>query len=279
MPRAKANGIEIEYELTGNRNAAPLLLISGLGSQLVGWDDDFCLTLAGRGFQVIRFDNRDIGLSTKFEGEGLAYTLDDMADDAAGLLDALGIRAAHIAGASMGGFIAQLVALNHPERSLSLTSIFSGPSGEDQVRPTDEGLAILLAPPQPTREARIEQGLWARRASGGSLDPFDEEREHARIVRILDRSYYPPGYKRQFIALAAAPSRVDRLRSLKVPTLVIHGTDDIIIPLENGRIVAAAVPRARLVEIEGMGHVLPERVWPQVADEIARLARHAVQTC
>lgn len=292
VPRAKANGIELEYDTFGSRNSAPLLLIAGLGSQLTSWDDDFCTTLASRGFQVIRFDNRDIGLSTKFDHAGLAdigaavagnpqpaYTLDDMAADAAGLLGALGIPAAHIVGASMGGFIAQLLALNHPERVLTLTSIFSGPNGEDQVAPTDEGTAVLLLPPERTREAQIEQGVHVRKMLSGHLDPFDEEREFARAAKMVDRSYYPAGYGRQFVAILAAPSRVERLRSLRVPTLVIHGLDDILIPPENGRIVARAVPHARLLEIEGMGHVLPERVWLQVADEIARLAREAVSTC
>lgn len=276
VPRAKANGIELEYDVLGGTNAAPLLLIAGLGSQLTGWDDDFCATLAARGFQVIRFDNRDVGLSTKFEA---GYSLDDMAADAAGLLAALEIRAAHVVGASMGGFIAQLLALNHPERVLSLTSIFSGPNGDDQVPPTDKGTEILLLPAQPTREARIEQSIYVRKALAGSLDRLDEEREYARAARQVDRAYYPAGYARQLAAIVAAPSRIERLRSLRVPTLVIHGLDDILIPPENGRIVAAAVPGARLVEIEGMGHMLPERVWAMVAGEIASLARHAVETC
>lgn len=276
VPRATANGIELEYDTIGNPNAAPLLMISGLGSQLISWDERFCETLASRGFQVIRFDNRDSGLSTKFDHD---YTLDDMAADAVGLLDALQIPAAHVLGASMGGFIAQLVALNHPRRALTLTSIFSGPGGADEVVPTAQGLAVLLAPPQPTREARIEQALLGRRLTSGRLDPFDEDREYARVTRALDRSYYPAGYVRQWTAIVNAPSRVERLRSLTIPTLVIHGQDDIIIPPENGRIVAAAVPGARLIEIEGMGHVLPERVWAQIADALARLAREAVTTC
>lgn len=292
VPHATANGIELEYDTFGSRNGAPLLLIAGLGSQSISWDDDFCVMLMSRGFQVIRFDNRDIGLSTKFDQAGPAdigaavagnpqpaYTLDDMAADAVGLLDTLKIPAAHVVGASMGGFIAQLVALDHPRRVLSLTSIFSGPNGHDQVAPTDEGTAVLLMPAQATREARIEQGVFVRKTLRGHLDPFNEEREYERAARMVDRSYHPAGYSRQFVAILAAPSRVERLRSLRIPTLVIHGTDDVLIPLENGRIVAAAVPGARLVEIDGMGHVLPERVWPQVADEIARLAREAVETC
>ncbi|HVH62286.1 MAG TPA: alpha/beta fold hydrolase, partial [Candidatus Dormibacteraeota bacterium] len=171
------------------------------------------------------------------------------------------------------------VALNHPKRALTLTSIFSGPGGVDEVRPTEQGLAVLLAPPQPTREARIEQALWGRKATAGRLDPFDEEFEYARAARAFDRAYYPAGYTRQWMAIISAPSRLQRLKSLTVPTLVIHGLDDIVIPPENGRIVAAAVPRARLMEIEGMGHQLPERVWAQIADAIAQLARKAVTSC
>src|SRR2546428_231356 len=208
MPRATSNGIEIEYETFGALSAPPLLLIAGLGSQMLSWDDDFCALLAGRGFRVIRYDNRDSGLSTWVED---VYTLDDMADDAAGLLDALGIAAAHVVGASMGGFIAQLLTLNHPGRVLTLTSIMSGPNGDDQVQPTAEGRAGRLA----------------------------------------------------------------RLRSVSVPTLAIHGDADILVPVENGRRVAAAVPGARLMEIEGMGHVVPRRVWSQVADAIASLAHEA----
>src|SRR2546427_10653304 len=183
MPRATANGIELEYETFGDRKAAPLLLISGLGSQMIGWDDDFCRLLAGRGFHVIRFDNRDAGLSTWMDRE---YRLADMAADAAGLLDALGIPAAHVVGASMGGFIAQLVALNHPDRVLTLTSIMSGPNGDDQVQPTTEGSGVLMAPAPDTREERIAMGVWARQALLGPADPFDEPHERARVTRAVD---------------------------------------------------------------------------------------------
>lgn len=286
VPRATANGIELEYDTIGDASAAPLLLVSGLGSQLIGWDARFCEALVSRGFYVIRYDNRDSGLSTKFEAAGpaniaaavagdarLAYTLDDMAADAAGLLDALGIRAAHIVGASMGGFIAQLIALNHRDHVLTLTSIMSGPGGADKVPPTPEGTAVLMLPPQATRERVIEQDMWARRQLTGTIGAWDEEFERDRAARMFDRSYYPAGVGRQLAASIAAPSRLQRLRELDVPTLVIHGTDDIIFPPDNGRRVAAAVPGARLIEIEGMNHELPKSVWPVVADAIAELAR------
>jgi len=266
MPRASANGIEIEYETFGHaRDAAPMLLIGGLGTQLVSWDEEFCQLLADRGYLVIRYDNRDAGLSTWPDEQ---YTLDDMASDAAGLLDALQIPGAHLVGASMGGFIAQLVALDHPEHVLSLTSMISGPSGKDQVQPTPEASALLLAPVPPTREERIELGLHAKRTLLGPADPFDEAYERAKVVQAIARAYHPAGFARQLQAILAAPSRLERLRSLRIPALVIHGDADILVPVENGRKVAAAIPGARLLEIPGMGHDVPRRVWPEVVDAI-----------
>lgn len=276
MPRATANGIEVEYETLGSLQGAPLLLIAGLGVQLIGWDDDFCALLAGRGFRVIRFDNRDVGLSSWVED---AYTLDDMADDSAGLLDALGIAAAHVVGASMGGFIGQLLALRHPDRVLTLTSMISGAGGDDQVQPTAEGSAVLLAPAPATREERIELGLWAKQKLLGPADPFDAPYERARIERAVDRAYYPPGFVRQLGAILVASGRLERLGSLRVPTLVIHGDSDILVPVENGRRVAAAIPGARLLEIQGMGHDVPRRVWPEVVDAITSLARQDTPAC
>ena len=213
MPRATANGIEIEYETFGDPQAPAVLLVAGLGAQMLSWDDDFCALLAGRGFRVIRYDNRDSGLSTWVED---AYTLDDMADDAAGLLDALCIAAAHVVGASMGGFIAQLLTLNHPGRVLTLTSIMSGPNGDDQVQPTAEGSAVLMAPAPPTREERIALGLWAKQKLLGPADPFDEPYERARITRAVDRAYHPAGFGRQLGAILVAKGRLERLGSVGV---------------------------------------------------------------
>ena len=202
MPRVKANGIEIEYEAFGDPAAPPLLLITGLGAQMTSWEDAFCEQLAGRGFEVIRFDNRDSGLSTLMDEAGYpdiaaafsgnaqpAYQLDDLAADAAGLLDALDIDAAHIVGASMGGFIAQLVAINHPDQVLSLTSIMSGPGGTDEIAPKPEGAAVLIATPPGTRDERIEQAMSFRRVLLGTGDPFDEAFERTRATRAIDRAY------------------------------------------------------------------------------------------
>jgi len=288
MPRAHANGIEIEYETFGEPSSPPLLLIMGLGAQMISWDEDFCSQLAARGFHVIRFDNRDSGLSTLMEAAGPpdiataisgnpqpAYRLDDLAADAVGVLDALGIRAAHVVGASMGGYIAQLVAITHPERVLSLTSIMSGPSSAEGVPPKPEGAAVLMITPPATREERIKLGMSIRRALLGPGDPFDETYERARATRAVDRAYYAIGTGRQLVAILAAEPRLERLSKLKVPTLVIHGKDDVLVPVENGRIVAAAVPGARLIEFDGMGHDLPRRVWPEVLDAIVDTARKA----
>jgi pimeloyl-ACP methyl ester carboxylesterase len=280
----------LEYETFGDPKAQPLLLIMGLGAQMTTWEDEFCNQLATRGFHVIRFDNRDVGLSTwmedlgppdmasAFSGEpNAAYELDEMAADAAELLDSLDIHAAHIVGASMGGFIAQLVAINHPERVLSLTSIMSGPGGADMVAPKPEGAAILMLTPPDSREERIEQAMSFRRVLLGSGDPFDEAYERARATRSVDRSYYPPGVGRQLLAILAAKSRLERLREVKVPTLVVHGVDDVLVPVENARLVAEAVPGARLIEFDGMGHDLPRRVWPQVMDAIVEVAGAPLQ--
>ncbi|HLZ94114.1 MAG TPA: alpha/beta hydrolase [Candidatus Dormibacteraeota bacterium] len=288
MARIRVKDLDVEYEEMGVPAAAPMLLIMGLGAQLKTWDDGFVEALAARGFRVIRYDNRDSGLSTKMEAAGPpdvmgaiagdakpAYTLDDMADDAVGVLDALGIRAAHVVGASMGGFIAQLVAINHPDRVLSLTSIMSGPGGEDTVPPTPEAGAVLVITPGATREEQLEQGVMIRRVHVGDGNPFDEAAERLKAERLHDRSYYPVGTGRQLVAILAAKSRLPALAGVRVPTLVVHGLDDPLIPIENGRRVAAAVPGARMIELDGTGHDLPRRHWQRVADAIAETARQA----
>jgi pimeloyl-ACP methyl ester carboxylesterase len=272
MPQVRANGIEIEYETFGDPTAAPLLLVSGLGAQMIGWDEGLCELLAAGGFNVIRFDNRDAGLSTKMEE---AYRLEDMADDAVALLDALQIPASHIVGSSMGGFISQLIALNHPARVLSLTLIMSGPSGKDGVRARPEAAQVFTTVPGPTREERVAHAIANRRILTGAGNPFDEEYERRRAERLYDRSYYPAGLGRQLLASMAAASRLDRLPQVAVPALVIHGLDDPLLPVENGRRVAAAIPGARLLEIQGMGHNVPMRYWRLITDAIVETARTA----
>ena len=288
MPQVRANGIDLEYQTFGDPAAAPLLLVSGLGAQMITWDEGLCERLAGNGFHVIRFDNRDAGLSTKIEEAGPpdlvaaqagnpkpAYQLEDMADDAVGLLQALGIGASHIVGASMGGYISQLIALNHPSRVLSLTLIMSGPSGKDGVRPRPEASQIFTRVPGPTREERIAHAIANRRILTGPDNPFDEEYERRRAERLYDRSYYPDGMGRQLIASMAAPSRLGRLPEVTVPALVIHGLDDALLPVDNGRRIGAAIPGAHLLELEGMGHNIPVRYWREISDAIVEVARKA----
>lgn len=292
MPRASANGIELEYETFGDPESAPLLLIAGLGSQMISWDDDFCRLLEARGFYVIRFDNRDVGLSARLEAAAMPhladvlsgdepppYRLTDMAADALGLLDALGITAAHVAGVSMGGYIAQLMAIDHPERVLSLTAIVSGPAPREGVPATPEGAVVLLTPPAPTHEERIAQGIEIRRALVGSADPIDEQVERLRSQAALERAFYPAGTARQLFATLSAEPWLARLRTVMVPALVVGGVEDILVPVENARKIAAALPNSRLVEIEGMGHDLPRRVWPRVADLMVELVRQATTAC
>jgi pimeloyl-ACP methyl ester carboxylesterase len=287
MARARANGIEIEYETFGARGARPLLLIMGLGGQLLLWEEDFCTELAARGHFVIRYDNRDVGLSTRFEHAGapnipaviqaiaagrpaeVAYTLDDMADDAAAVLDALQLDSAHVVGASMGGMIAQTVALRHGGRVRSLTSMMSTSGSPDLAPPNPEALTALMRPRVHDREAAIEQAVSLQRIIGGSGFPFDAERTRRQAARSYDRSFYPVGIDRQFAAILASGNRRPDLASVKAPTLVVHGDVDPLIPLEGGRDTARAIPGAELLVIEGLGHELPPQVWPRIIDAIS----------
>lgn len=285
MPRAHANGLELEYDSFGDPSATPLLLVMGLSYQMIEWDDALCELIAGRGFRVTRFDNRDIGLSTKMDALGPAdvmailagtaappYTLEDMAADSVGLLDALGVGTAHVVGVSMGGMIAQLIAINYPERVLSLTSIMSTVGGPNVVQADPAVGAVLLIPPGETREERVEQSLASRRLIFGTGMTFDEDRARRRAERAVDRCFYPTGAMRQLAAILAAPDRTPGLGRLAMPTLVIHGDHDPLVPPANGQQTAAALPGSRLLMIPGMGHALPEQIWPQVVDEIAAVA-------
>jgi pimeloyl-ACP methyl ester carboxylesterase len=285
VPRAHVNGLELEYESFGDPAATALLLVMGLSYQMVEWEVDLCTLIADRGFRVTRFDNRDVGLSTKLEALGTPdhmamlagkagppYSLDDMADDSVGVLDAIGVGAAHIVGASMGGMIAQLIAIRHPERVLSLTSIMSTVGGPNVVPAEPAVGAALLAPPGRTREERVEHSFANRRLIFGTGMPFDVEQARRKAERAVDRCFYPDGGFRQLAAIWAAPGRTEALGKLTIPTLVIHGENDPLVPPPNGRQTAAALPDARLVMIPGMGHALPEQVWPQIVDAIATIA-------
>jgi len=285
--KATVGELELEYDTFGQERDPALLLIMGLATQMTAWPEPFCEALASHGFHVIRFDNRDIGLSTYLDHLPLpsnldfvtrrvrpAYTLDDMAADAVGLLDALGIGKAHVVGASMGGMIAQLVAINHPDRVLSLTSIMSNLGGRDAVAPSLRVVGRLLLPPPKDRAGRIRRQVQTQRLLAGG-NPVDEARLEQLAVMSIDRSYHPAGMRRQLAAAAAAPSRRDRLAKLRLPALVIHGADDPLVPAENGRRTAAAIPGARLLEVEGMGHNMPPKKWPELADAIAETARQA----
>ncbi|MFW9972533.1 MAG: alpha/beta fold hydrolase [Candidatus Odinarchaeota archaeon] len=293
MSKAKANNIEIEYETFGDPSSKPLLLIMGLGAQMIRWDIEMCERLAELGFYVIRFDNRDVGLSTKFDEAGepdliklfmaaqrgekveAPYTLNDMADDAVGLLDALNIEKAHICGASMGGMIAQVIAYRHPSRVLSLTSIMSSTGNPDLPQPKPQALQVLLKPVPEGRDAIIEDGINRLRIIHGSGFPFDEDKARKLVEASYDRSNYRPGFARQMAAILATGNRKSALGSIKVPTLVIHGKDDPLMPDEGGRDTAEAIPGAELQIIEGMGHSIPIEVWPRVLKAFVKNASKA----
>ncbi len=284
---AKANGIELAYDTFGEAHAPPLLLIMGLACQMLAWDDEFCAMLAARGYRVIRFDNRDIGLSTKFSAAGVPdlaaviaqsmkgehvsapYTLHDMADDTVGLMDALGIDSAHVVGASMGGAIAQLVAIRHRPRLRTLTSIMATSGAAGLPPPTPEAMAVLLTPTPTERDAYIERYIKTWAVLRGAGFPLDEARDPQLASRLHARGLNPPGVARQLAAIFASGSRKKELLSLRAPTLVIHGDADPLVPLECGIDVARSVPGAKLIVIEGMGHALPITMWPRIVDAIA----------
>lgn len=295
MPQVEANGIALEYEEFGDPNAPPLLLVMGLGAQLTLWPIELVEALVERGFRVIRYDNRDIGLSHKMEGAkapgmvrhilmkrfGLnprvPYTLADMAADGVGLLDALEIEKAHVVGASMGGMIAQHIAFSHPERVLSLTSIMST-SGNPKLPPAQkEAIAVLTKRPTSMAEAvLVEHGVKIGRTIGSPGYPADEERLRANTTANVRRSIYPAGMPRQLAAIIADGDRRQRLAGVTAPTLVIHGEGDPLVPVEGGRDTAAHIPGARIKIIPGMGHDLPLALIDEIADAIAEHARAAV---
>lgn len=279
--------IDLAYERLGDPADPPLLLIMGLGAQLVGWPDAFCEALVAHRFHVIRFDNRDAGESTHFTGipsfaaamlgdlSTAAYTLSDMAADTAGLLDALGIASAHVVGASLGGFVAQTLAIEHRARVRTLTSIMSSTGARDVGQPHPATAALFAGAPPMTREQAIERAHRAAQLIGSTALGLDLAGLADRAGRAFDRGFDATSFVRQGTAVLASGDRTPRLCALDVPTLVIHGTADKLVDISGGRATAAAIPGAKLVEIEGMGHDLPRAAWPQVVDEIAALASRA----
>lgn len=284
--------IELFYEEAGNANDEPILLVMGLGAQMILWPDELVEALTGHGYRVIRYDNRDIGLSQKMEGAkapGLRmqilrkmigfparvpYTLADMAADGAGLLDALGVDKAHVVGASMGGMIAQLMAVNHADKLHSLTSIMST-TGNPRLPPADrQAMDALIAPlPSLEEEDLLAHGINVQEKIGSPGYPADPERRRERVLRAIRRSVYPPGLPRQLAAIIDDGDRRERLKNVRVPTLVLHGEADPLVKVEAGRDTAASIPGAKLVTIPGWGHDIPLELVDRVAKEIVEHAR------
>jgi pimeloyl-ACP methyl ester carboxylesterase len=289
MPVISANGIDIVYDDRGNRDDPAILLIMGLATQMIAWPELFCDGLAARGFRVVRFDNRDVGLSTKFEaappidlgailqqvmaGKKInpPYDLTDMAADTVGLMDRLEIDKAHVVGASMGGMIAQIVAAKYPNRVRSLVSIMSssGAPGLPQAKPEAMTAITQTRPDGSDRELAIQHGMGVYRAIGSPGFPTPDNELRAKVGAAFDRSYYPAGTGRQFAAIVASGSRVEMLKKLSVPTLVLHGADDPLVPVEAGRHTAAQIPGSTLTIIPGMAHDLATGLIPILVEAIA----------
>jgi pimeloyl-ACP methyl ester carboxylesterase len=286
-----ADGIELEYETFGSPNDSAMLLIMGFTAQMTDWPVEFCEQLAAHGRYVIRFDNRDCGLSTKLDGQlidpmpvmmaalsdaevpPVPYTLSDMAADAVGLLDALGIAQAHIVGASMGGMIAQHVAIEHPARTMSLISIMSTPGEPEVGTPSPEAIAALLTPPPDDRAGYIDAS--ARWLTWQSKKYADQAHNRERAAENYDRSFYPEGSTRQLSAIYASGRRTDGLPGVTAPTLVIHGRDDALISWSGGARTAELVPGAHLLLVADMGHDLPQQLWPMLVNAITSHAHNA----
>jgi pimeloyl-ACP methyl ester carboxylesterase len=285
VPSVQANGIEIAYERFGEGSGPVLLLVHGLGAQLTDWDPDFVEQMVDRGFDVVTFDNRDVGKSTWFDhlgdpdlgalvsgtGGQVPYLLADLAADAAGLLDALGIEAAHVIGVSMGGMISQQLIIDHPDRVLTLTSIMSTPDMTQVGQPTDEALLALMRPPAANRDEAIEASIETSRLIGSPGFPFDEVGLRRRAEIAYDRGFHPEGTLRQTAAIIASPDRRPGLEQVTAPTLVIHGLQDPLVTFSGGEATAAAVLNAEFWVVDGMGHSLPVEIWPEFHERHATL--------
>jgi pimeloyl-ACP methyl ester carboxylesterase len=291
MPQARANGITLEYDVHGPASGEPLLLIMGLGAQMTRWPVPFIELLAAQGLKVIRFDNRDVGLSERIESGGVPdltkvigalmqgqkpdvpYLLDDMAADAVGLLDALGLARAHIVGASLGGMVAQLVAADYPHRVLSLTSILSTTGNRELPPAKPEAMAVLNdrgPDPLVDLDGYLAHSLKGARVIGSPGYPQSEESLRESTLASFKRSYYPVGFARQYAAAAASPDRRPKLAGITAPTVVIHGGDDALVPVEGGRDTAANIKGSELRIVPGMGHDFPPELYGEIADGILR---------
>ena len=282
-----ANGIQICYDAFGNPNNPALLMVAGLGMQLISWHEALCTMLAERGYWVIRYDHRDTGKSTKFDEAGIPdiaplmqgksisvpYLLRKMAAEAVGLLDTLGVKKAHVLGLSMGGMIAQTIAIYFPERVESLISIMSTTGERSVSMPKPEGLSLIMAPPAIDLESHIQNNLIWAKANNGSAFPINKSAIREEGKATWERGTYPPGTTRHTAAILASGSRQEALKKLTIPTLVIHGNADIIVPVEGGIATAEAIPNAKLMLIDGLGHALPPELWPEVVDAIAAHAK------
>jgi pimeloyl-ACP methyl ester carboxylesterase len=287
VPSAHVNGIDIEYVTEGDPSDPPLLLVMGLGAQLTTWPQGFLDGLRQRGFYLIYFDNRDCGLSTKFEGtpditalfggdgSSAPYRIEDMADDAAALLAHLGIARAHLAGASMGGMITQALVIHHPQLFETACSIMSTTGDRLVGAPTGEAMTALLRPIATSREEAIEASVAGSKVIGSPKYPTDEALLRQRAGNAYDRSYCPEGTARQLGAVLASPDRTEGLHGVRIPFLVIHGEEDPLVTLSGGEATAAAVPGAELLVIPGMGHDLPEELWGEVTDAIVANTQRA----
>jgi pimeloyl-ACP methyl ester carboxylesterase len=286
---APTNGIELCYQEMGDPDGEPLLLVMGLATQMIAWDEEFCGMLAERGFRVVRFDNRDIGRSTRIKAAGMPgkldmflgrratapYLLRDMAADTFGLMDHLEIDSAHVVGASMGGMIAQTTAIERPERVRSITSIMSTTGSRRVGHPSYRTFGLLLGKPPREREAAIERVVKTFKTIGSPGYPFEEERVRRIAGRSFDRGHSEAGIARQLHAITASGDRTPALRKLDLPALVIHGKNDVLVNPSGGRATAKAIPGARLKLVEGMGHDLPRALWPTFVEEIAATASRA----
>jgi pimeloyl-ACP methyl ester carboxylesterase len=285
---APANGIELCYQEMGDPDGEPLLLVMGLATQMLAWDEEFCGLLAERGYRVVRFDNRDIGRSTKV-GKGVPgrldmllgrrgtapYFLRDMAADTFGLMDHLGVDSAHLVGASMGGMIVQTAAIERPERVRSIASIMSTTGNRRVGHPSYKTFGVLLGSAPRDRDAAIERVIKTFKVIGSPGYPFEEDRIREIAGRSFDRGHNPAGIARQLHAITASGDRTPALRKLDLPALVIHGKRDVLVNPSGGRATARAIPGARLKMVDGMGHDLPRALWPIFTEEIAANAARA----